>query len=168
MMTAVGPAHVPARRSGFTLLEVLLALAITAMLTVAATQWLGAVYRTAAVATSRFGAVEAAVVAARLMDDDLRGALPDREGTSLSLTGGVLTVWTLTGVPGDESGRKQVSWRFDRANRQLLRVVAGGRSHVVTGRLANATWTMNAGQHPLLVVTPTEGAQAMTIPLWLP
>lgn len=121
-------------RAAVTLLEVLLALALTAMVSVATAGWIGVQARAVTARVRQAEGLEAGRSLMRALDEDLRGVPAGvTPAAGVGADGRQLEVRTLACLPGDPRGLKTVIWRF--ADGRLDRMV-DGRVRPVSARFA--------------------------------
>ncbi len=120
-----GPVNV-----GFTLLEVVLATALTAMLATAGWTWARGVVRAGDALQHRLAELDEAAAVARIMADDCRGAAP-RGGMALRDEG--LCIRTLAEIPGQSAaGWREIVWQWSptvglmRRDKDSVRIVSRG------------------------------------------
>ncbi|MBA3845997.1 MAG: prepilin-type N-terminal cleavage/methylation domain-containing protein [Planctomycetes bacterium] len=118
---------------GMTLLEVVLATALMAVVVAAASGWIAGQARAGRVAQKRLEGVQALAACVRAIDDDLVGAI-GLAPWSVDETDG-LRLETLHCAPGDPAGIHGVHWRF--ADGALVRD-SGGAIRIASQRLVEA------------------------------
>lgn len=156
------------RARGFTLLEVLFAVTISALLLTAAWQWLSSAIAAGQRARERLDLLEEAWSIARLMQDDAAG-IPTDIGGALVKEDQFHCV-TSAVVPGQaDSGWRTILWRWS-ATDGLVRQ-DGDRARVISRRL-RCRWRSGDGAPPWawIELTPTlaVGAGTWVFPLDAP
>lgn len=120
-------------RPGFTLLETLLAVTLTAAVGIAALALTNLQAHVSATARAQERSLALVTETARLLDDDLLQATAQGYGRFEITEGGALHLVTGCRLPGDAAGLADVEWRFDAANGRVLRTatpMAGGDAAV--------------------------------------
>lgn len=155
------------RGSGFTLIEVLVAIALLSLMATATASWAVAQRRAGLIAEQRLVGLAAALTAARLIDADLALAVAAPNGQRLRLEeDGRLTFATLAQVPGTSPGVRSVTWRFRAGALERIEGEGTGSLRVVTHRLAKAVFERGPDGALTLVAESAEaGGQLWRLPL---
>lgn len=155
------------RSSGFTLIEVLVAIALLSLMAAATASWAVAQRRAGLVAEHRLVGLAAALTAARLLDADLALAVATPNGQRLRLEeDGRLTFATLTQIPGTSPGLRTVTWRFRAGVLERIEGEGVGSIRVVTHRLAQAKFERGPdGALTLVAESADAGGQPWRLPL---
>lgn len=161
------------RHAGFTLLETLLAISLTASVGIAALSLTVMQARLGATARAQEEVLALVTETVRLLDDDLLLAVkhPATGHRRFQiLEQGALRVVTSCHLPGEPPGLQEVVWRFDAATGTALRIATpleGGGA--VTRRVGRA-WTMFSlsRDHDLLWLDGRIGTSDIPwrLPLW--
>ena len=129
------------RRSAFTLLEMVLAVAMTGSVAIAALSLTSMQARIGTAARAQEETLALVTETVRLLDDDLvLAAMHPSYGRFQVLDGGALRMMTASRLPGEPTGLHEVIWRFDPAAGTVLRTstpLSGGRS---TARAVGLRW----------------------------
>jgi type II secretory pathway component PulJ len=128
-----------------TLLEVLLACALTAALIAATLGWTARQARLARALAARSEASTALRTAWLLIEEDLRHAAGDGRDEPPRVVDGRLSLRTTSAAPGEARGMEAVVWRFDAARGMLLRRRGDAEERVVTSRLRDCAFERTAG-----------------------
>jgi prepilin-type N-terminal cleavage/methylation domain-containing protein len=109
-------------RRAFTLIEVLCALALLGVVTIAAYAFLESVGRLGEETAARLAQERSVAVVLDLLRDDLLAALPlEGEDFRLDPADGSLSCQTLNQAGAETPGRQLVHWSFDPVRRRVLR-----------------------------------------------
>ncbi len=130
-----------------TLLEVLLATALMAVVVSAASSWIAAQARSSRSAQQRLAALAALAASVRAIDDDLVGGVG--LGSWRVDTDGALVGETLHVAPGDPVGIHTVRWRF--ADGALGRD-SGGTTRIASWRLGDGRFAEDGHGSALTVI----------------
>lgn len=143
-------------RTGFTLLEVLLSIALLAAMSAAVFSWIMTMARSQREAGLRYGALAQAQAIASTLRDDVLGAIANAEGEHFEIGPGTLRLATLNQLPGDPPGLNTIQWRQDRTNGWLVREImtdipdAKPQVRIISHQVQLAQASVNTGT---LVVT---------------
>jgi hypothetical protein len=157
----------PAAR-GFTLLETMLAIALTATIGIAALSLVRMQARLAAAARLQEASLVQVTETVRLLGEDLTLAV--RRGQDrFTITEGGLRLSTLARLPGEAAGLRAVDWRRDAASGRLMRTsvpIAGGAESTrrVGGPWASAHFSAEDGV--LWLRGSIADGQPWSLPLW--
>lgn len=112
-------------RTGFTLLEVLLATSLLTVVTTATLTWMNTLSRSTRASTQQLQALTTAQAVARAIRDDLLLAIPDQanRGQLYTFERQRLRLKTLNHMPGDAPGIRTVQWRQDAELKALVREI---------------------------------------------
>jgi prepilin-type N-terminal cleavage/methylation domain-containing protein len=144
---------------GFTLVEVLMAVALLTLLATAAVSWAVSQRHSSVVIEERYERLRCLLVCQQLLREDLRlmplgGARPRPD------EGGALMFRTLRHLPDEEAGQREVTWRYDASRRALVRSTAdaaGDHVRVAVGDLDGARFVQQDRRGLVLEVRPTTG-----------
>jgi len=159
---------------GFTILELLLAMTLLAIVSAVAFSWLVSEERSSHAAQRELEALDTAFASIRLLNDDLIEAVPDGSGRRVTLVDAdTLTLLTLDHLPGEAPGFHHVTWHIDRAGDRLMRQmtdrVAGvvPPARIISRRLPNMHFSINdSGAISIDLHLGTAEASAWSFPLW--
>ena len=146
-------------RRGFTLMEVLLAVALLTMLASAAISWAVAQRRSGAVVEERLNRQELVLAAGRLISDDLNLSV-DPSTVVHPTNEGEFHLHTLHHVPGEGPGQHQVIWRFSAEHSALVRISSDAqeqRTRLVVPQIQQARFQRDDRGLLELIVTPFIG-----------
>jgi prepilin-type N-terminal cleavage/methylation domain-containing protein len=153
-------------RRAFTLIEVLLAVALLTMLATAAVSWAVSQRRSGALIEARYERVQQVLACQQAIEEDLMVSVfsaaplrPDDEGR--------LVVATLRRLPDEHAGRREVIWSFDGEHRALIRTsrdVNGERRRVALAELTAARFVQDERRGLVLIVQPPIG-EAISVAL---
>jgi len=150
-------------RRALTLLEVLLALVLTATVSVIVAGWIGIQSRAVMAQVRSAERTQALRITLRVLNDDLRGAAGSDGVPTVSKDGRSLVFTTLATQPGDAPGLKPVTWRFA-AQGNLLERVSDDRARPITAHLQAGHFQADQRGHVHLAVT--QDGVVQTIALW--
>lgn len=146
------------RVHGFTLIEVLVAVALLTLVATAAVSWAVSQRRSGALIDVRYERLRQLVACQQALREDLRVAVL---GNALQPDeGGRLVLTTLRYLPDEEPGRREATWRFDEPRQALVRstpAAGGERVRVAVSGLASARFTHQERRGLVLVVQPLSG-----------
>jgi len=161
-------------KSGFTLLEVLLATTLTAAVTLATFSWIHTQTRANRAASVRLQAIATTDTTAAAIRDDLLQTVADSRGRRFEMQGKELRLTTLNHMPGDPLGAKRVVWRQDGKTNALVREIkpadpeAPPIIRAVSRKLELVRFSKSgAGGDILLLTCRTEQGKELTVPLTL-
>lgn len=161
------------RRSGFTLLEVLLATTLTAAVTLATFSWIHTQSRANRAATVRLQAITMTDSIAAAIRDDLLQSLADSRGRRFEMQGKELRLTTLNHMPGDPPGAKRVVWRQDGKTKALVREIkpvdpeAPPIIRAVSRKLELVRFSKSGTDDLVLLTCRTDQGKELTVPLTL-
>jgi hypothetical protein len=132
-------------RLGFTLLETMLAIALTGSVGIAALSLNTMQARLGTVARAQEVDLALVTETVRLLDDDLLlAASHPTYGRFQVLPGGALRLMTSNRLPGETAGLHEVVWRFDVASGAVLRTSTPLGGGMATTRPVGGSWRLFA------------------------
>jgi prepilin-type N-terminal cleavage/methylation domain-containing protein len=148
------------RRRGFTLVEVLLAVALLTVLATAAVSWAVTQRRSGAAIEERYERLRHLLACQQALREDLRLA-PLTLARPRPDESGVLVFRTLRHLPDETPAQREVTWRYDAARRALVRSTtgeSGERIRIAVGELDAARFIQQERRGLVLEVRPPHGA----------
>jgi prepilin-type N-terminal cleavage/methylation domain-containing protein len=161
------------RVRAFTLLEVLLASVLLAVVALSAFSWIGSQGRASRTTQERLEAIAAAIQAVRLLRDDLSLAVAADGGASCQIaTPTTLRITTLDRLPGEGPGFHHVVWSWHEDTHQLQRqltndgILVAPAPRLVTARLQAVEFVLDEhGQGIARLLPQHDQADAVTLAL---
>ena len=157
-------------RSGFTLLETMLAIALTGSVGIAALSLNTMQARIGTVARAQEEDLALITETVRLLDDDLLlAAIHPTYGRFQVLSGGAMRLMTSNRLPGEPAGLHEVVWRFDAATGTVLRTSTPLGGGDATTRPVGHNWKLFAivPERDLLWLHGRLGSDRWRLPLWM-
>lgn len=154
-------------RRALTLLELLLAISLLAVISTSACFWIISQGRASRSAQSRLGTAALACALQRLLNDDLVFSVPDAMGHHYALVDAyTLVLSTLDRLPGEAAGFHTVTWHFDPTTHRLMRTVAGTITpHPIAEGGADVAFVAGPSGRLVLHCTDALGGD-WALPLW--
>lgn len=154
-------------RQAMTLLELLIAISLLAIISSSACFWIISQGRASRSAQSRLGTAALACSLQRLLNDDLVLSVPDATGHHYTVVDDqTLALSTLDRLPGEAAGFHAVTWRFDPTTHRLMRTVAGGISpYPMAEGGADVAFVVGSSGRLMLQCTDALGGD-WALPLW--
>ncbi len=155
------------RNRGFTLIEMLMAVALLTMLATAAVSWAVSQRRSGALIEARYERMQQVLACRQAIREDVVLALAST-GPLRPDNAGRLIIPTLRRGPDEAPGRREVIWAFDGERQALVRAsrgASGDQQRVALAAVASARFVQDEKRGLVLEIHPLTG-EVVSLALW--